>query len=145
MSFLVPKWQVRDHLHIRGEYFCIDFHMSEKIGSSPHTWRIPESLNVNTDWYRIISTYVENTLLISRIMRKAFNHLHIRGEYVDIVTNAIIGQGSSPHTWRILIAMPPLGHIRRIISIYVENTTRWEQIYYGTGDHLHIRGEYILV
>ena len=30
-----------DHLHIRGEYYIYSDTDSIKMGSSPHTWRIP--------------------------------------------------------------------------------------------------------
>ena len=112
----------KDHLHIRGEYLTWSRRWCVVLGSSPHTWRIQgrsSSLNV---FYRIISTYVENTT----------------GKSVSQYTPL----GSSPHTWRIPLTLV-LVHIRlRIISTYVENTEKVRCLRTKIQDHLHIRGEY---
>ena len=71
-------------------------------GSSPHTWRIPVRLPENGDRVRIISTYVENTLLFSMFSPLNKDHLHIRGEYLQEENEKLREEGSSPHTWRIL-------------------------------------------
>ena len=114
----------KDHLHIRGEYLTWSRRWCVVLGSSPHTWRIQgrsSSLNV---FYRIISTYVENTT----------------GKSVSQYTPL----GSSPHTWRIPLTLV-LVHIRlRIISTYVENTEKVRCLRTKIQDHLHIRGEYEL-
>ena len=50
-----------DHLHIRGEYIDLVDTRQMYVGSSPHTWRIPEQKTAARNQVRIISTYVENT------------------------------------------------------------------------------------
>ena len=53
--------------------------------------------------------------------------------------------GSPPHTWRILRQQPLLFLAIRITSTYVENTAFHLFILWENKDHLHIRGEYILI
>ena len=55
------SWVVKDHLHIRGEYSIARWTTFCGSGSSPHTWRIRTRFTRNSDVFRIISTYVENT------------------------------------------------------------------------------------
>ena len=50
--------------------------------------------------------------------------------------------GSSPHTWRIPIQIITDDDKPRIISTYVENTTKKRRDTKNNQDHLHIRGEY---
>ena len=52
----------RDHLHTRGEYFTNLILIGQRIGSPPHTWRIPRILRPNINFHRITSTHVENTV-----------------------------------------------------------------------------------
>ena len=52
---------IGDHLHIRGEYYSISIVQLVSIGSSPHTWRILNKKHFLPIFFRIISTYVENT------------------------------------------------------------------------------------
>ena len=112
-------------------------------GSSPHTWRIPVRLPENGDRVRIISTYVENTLLFSMFSPLNKDHLHIRGEYLQEENEKLREEGSSPHTWRIHKEAIQLISIARIISTYVENTFTLGDKNEKCRDHLHIRGEYL--
>ena len=72
----------------------------------------------------------------------AEDHLHIRGEYIDLVDTRQMYVGSSPHTWRIRDAVWEENWIGRIISTYVENTRKSSHYGREVEDHLHIRGEY---
>ena len=116
------KLILQDHLHIRGEYMSkwINFKINE--GSSPHTWRILINICTQFGNLRIISTYVENTHDRPYTLDRVWDHLHIRGEYQLLLHYLLDRQGSSPHTWRILlITTLPAGSVG-IISTYVENT-----------------------
>ena len=112
------------------------------LGSSPHTWRIQHA--VNGDWgpARIISTYVENTYRVPPKLASRQDHLHIRGEYQCKSHYFHCLQGSSPHTWRILAQKQNKTQSERIISTYVENTSKHPLLESRNWDHLHIRGEY---
>ena len=100
LRHLVKKKQ-KDHLHIRGEYFLIISVFITPLGSSPHTWRIHFHYFYFGIIVGIISTYVENTLLMCHHQGSSQDHLHIRGEYVSVILVTSILEGSSPHTWRI--------------------------------------------
>ncbi len=76
-------------------------------------------------FFRIISTYVENTLF----------DLHLQ----------LLVSGSSPHTWRIHFVTRHKHGSSRIISTYVENTHQLRNLPNQDQDHLHIRGEYIYI
>ena len=52
----------KDHLHTRGEYQKLLKTYQLKIGSPPHTWRIPEIAKDVPAEDRITSTHVENTI-----------------------------------------------------------------------------------
>ena len=55
----------------------------------------------DSDILGITSTYVENTADARKNFHPFEDHLHIRGEYVKLVTFFLVGGGSPPHTWRI--------------------------------------------
>ena len=57
------KTPERDHLHLRGEYAKNGLPKYRGTGSSPLTWRIPFCIIKFWSRERIISTYVENTLV----------------------------------------------------------------------------------
>ena len=152
-----------DHLHIRGEYKVTCLLALAISGSSPHTWRIRAGSRMLTKVDRIISTYVENTLLNlvipiqgvgssphtwrihHRFPTNFFSH-RIISTYVENTQSLLMVQrqrpGSSPHTWRILDALGPFMAMSRIISTYVENTAPFSAALALLEDHLHIRGEY---
>ena len=58
---IAPKYDGKDHLHLRGEYFKGALKMKKIIGSSPLTWRILLNEKFGHLEAGIISTYVENT------------------------------------------------------------------------------------
>ena len=58
-----------DHLHIRGEYMLQAQTTAAGWGSPPHTWRIHRLNTLCNSLVRITSTYVENTRLISKVLR----------------------------------------------------------------------------
>ena len=93
---------------------------------------------------RITSTYVENTKRAEPVKIATRDHLHIRGEYLLAVNCCGACQGSPPHTWRILRSTFKLKRRQRITSTYVENTYAIYSKNAKGGDHLHIRGEYIM-
>src|SRR5699024_10456204 len=136
------KYQHQDHLHIRGEY---DYEMLisiAKLGSPPHTWRIPNMLYNFSRHFRITSTDVENTQEIWSIAIRFKDHLNIRGEYQIRFITFLSISGSPPHTWRILKRSGALPLDLRITSTYVENTYRCVLDQPNQRDHLHIRGEF---
>ena len=59
---VIYKRKLQDHLHIRGEYGQLEYTRQMYVGSSPHTWRIQSHGFTLTIVFRIISTYVENTI-----------------------------------------------------------------------------------
>ena len=61
-SFNVLKFELQDHLHIRGEYSEKDRKDFIESGSPPHTWRIHHCHLKRGQLVRITSTCVENTL-----------------------------------------------------------------------------------
>ena len=112
------------------------------LGSSPHTWRSLERTLTNCLQFRIISTYVEITCNVKLHHLSFEDHLHIRGDHApDMIKNAR-EVGSSPHTWRSLLALQILTGARRIISTYVEITYLREHKSRAFQDHLHIRGDH---
>ena len=115
---------------------------SSNAGSSPHTWRILIKPAVLQEVLRIISTYVENTIIQHSCRSFSEDHLHIRGEYSLKGETSRLYKGSSPHTWRIQIILVGVHLATRIISTYVENTFYHSKQLPSYWDHLHIRGEY---
>ena len=93
---------IRDHLHMCGEYHTRLKSPSRIVGSPPHVWRIPSVISIETVNIRITSTCVENTIPLHNGMLRE--------------------RGSPPHVWRIQNS-----HVRRpevigITSTCVENT-----------------------
>ena len=73
------------------------------------------------------------------------DHLHIRGEYLQGSQAKQSDPGSPPHTWRILTISEDGSSATRITSTYVENTVCRTHHVNSERDHLHIRGEYLLI
>ena len=111
-----------DHLHIRGEYRLVILPIILHQGSPPHTWRIHCKRELVRRDKRITSTYVENTKRQSCCLALRQDHLHIRGEYLELQSKMINNLGSPPHTWRIPVAELKALLTCRITSTYVENT-----------------------
>ena len=111
-----------DHLHIRGENKILDMCCGSKMGSPPHTWRKPNSTGAFHCSLRITSTYVEKTRTKERYKVIYEDHLHIRGENLEIYIEPTQCMGSPPHTWR----KPSLPEHSKtnlgITSTYVEKT-----------------------
>ena len=133
---------LRDHLHIRGEYYRLADERAGFMGSPPHTWRILLANKFSANLYRITSTYVENTMYAADATGTSGDHLHIRGEYLTMRLRYASSRGSPPHTWRILMAKSSANLSPGITSTYVENTMIQKPQSGERGDHLHIRGEY---
>ena len=85
---------------------------------------------------------MENTLFDSEALGVAWDHLHIRGEYLTYFVSKMSLAGSPPHTWRILFPCAVKVYLNGITSTYVENTIWWWCLCCFWEDHLHIRGEY---
>ena len=105
-----------------GEYSIPIFLIHCTKGSPPHTWRILILKLWVVGQFRITSTYVENTPESLTLNTSPQDHLHIRGEYHDLVK--LVRDDN------------------RITSTYVENTQILGHLCKMSWDHLHIRGEY---
>ena len=132
----------KDHLHLRGEYCARPVLRIWERGSPPLTWRIRKKDAEQQADFRITSTYVENTVFTLIFYFCAWDHLHIRGEYLLVAVIRFTSTGSSPHTWRILSYGLTIFNAIRITSTYVENTLGCFNFHRFDKDHLHIRGEY---
>ena len=115
------------------------------LGSPPHTWRILHLTWIKHKRNGITSTYVENTQSVSPTCNFNEDHLHIRGEYVASSHLLRCPGGSPPHTWRIHYISYRHSIHTRITSTYVENTLGHLLMPRQVQDHLHIRGEYLLM
>ena len=85
---LLLIWSIKDHLHLRGEYshyLSLSFSIPR---SSPLTWRIQGFKHCYPLFFRIISTYVENTKYVLKKHITARDHLHLRGEYYNLSLQA---------------------------------------------------------
>ena len=128
----------QDHLHIRGEYRLRSYLIAQLQGSPPHTWRIPYPLRTESYKTGITSTYVENTINPAKPSADRQDHLHIRGEYLSLITRLLHKVGSPPHTWRIQSQVLQSYPVLRITSTYVENTIpeiQYRQRLYGSPPH----------
>ena len=74
----------QDHLHIRGEHQSYFPEDRIVLGSSPHTWRTPAICVIARASGGIISTYVENTSKTFAGYTSLEDHLHIRGEHLQV-------------------------------------------------------------
>ena len=88
---------------------------------------------------------MENTSLNVLCKLEIWDHLHIRGEYSSSALSCFSLIGSPPHTWRIQVDVVRLNLMNRITSTYVENTNTTSIQPIGNQDHLHIRGEYLML
>ena len=93
-----------------------------QLGSSPHTWRTQLLVGGGAVEFRIISTYVDNTVCILSAQQGIWDHLHIRGEHAIEKWREFFVVGSSPHTWRTQNREIAFQTVDGIISTYVENT-----------------------
>ena len=112
----------QDHLHTRGEYKPAVKNCLIHLGSPPHTWRIPIITCDNWKSWRITSTHVENTDMVSQWTGLLMDHLHTRGEYNKPGYLHQPSCGSPPHTWRILEETEAGLNLTGITSTHVENT-----------------------
>ena len=115
------------------------------MGSPPHTWRKQASQARQLLAIGITSTYVEKTLSIGKMMYEEQDHLHIRGENYEFDSSSLSLAGSPPHTWRKLAYFWANSSMLRITSTYVEKTACISLYASHSRDHLHIRGENVIV
>ena len=73
------------------------------------------------------------------------DHLHIRGENYEFDSSSLSLAGSPPHTWRKLAYFWANSSMLRITSTYVEKTACISLYASHSRDHLHIRGENVIV
>ena len=101
-TFSRPKHtdKFQDHLHIRGENAILGQMLFGVSGSPPHTWRKPSVFATDKRNPRITSTYVEKTFMVSLVLVRQQDHLHIRGENYKLLQRHQLLLGSPPHTWR---------------------------------------------
>ena len=130
---------------MRGEYQILKTLKAEYLGSPPHAWRIPKVLRYGRPSLGITSTCVENTEVSLVKANKLQDHLHMRGEYISLITLKKVNLGSPPHAWRILNVPTQGGYYKGITSTCVENTLPSDIPTYPGRDHLHMRGEYFLL
>ena len=123
-SNCIKRPLVQDHLHMCGEYKCSLILPQYQQGSPPHVWRIPQFNHGGKYIGRITSTCVENTADSFSICSQRRDHLHMCGEYFELVSLTNHQAGSPPHVWRILINSHSLILLIRITSTCVENTQR---------------------
>ena len=88
---------------------------------------------------------MENTVAGTKKEVVEKDHLHIRGEHTRIDRGNNKKLGSPPHTWRTIISYLFSLQVYRITSTYVENTHCSLNIVPCGWDHLHIRGEHLVV
>ena len=69
------------HPHIRGAYFFGTFRNRSHVGSSPHTWGIPNFPRNDVSALRFIPTYVGHTETLLEEVDMYAVHPHIRGAY----------------------------------------------------------------
>ena len=112
----------QDHLHMCGEYMLLRTCRRKKLGSPPHSWRIPTVAVENNSSGGITSTLVENTSQYQEQFLQNQDHLHTRGEYFTIDVVRPTNVGSPPHSWRILDLKVASHACTGITSTLVENT-----------------------
>ena len=148
---LVTAFTSAVHPHIRWAYKEGRTISETVVGSSPHTWGIPDIQPKQRSNVRFIPTYVGHTCAGSASTLRAAVHPHIRGAYAVAhqhyklaavhphIRGAYVNQhlaacgqnGSSPHTWGIRGRIPHSGASGRFIPTYVGHTAfraggRWE-------------------
>ena len=84
-----------------GEYLKKQLEYLPLWGSPPHVWRILEIQIENTGSLGITSTCVENTKFALQLKITPRDHLHMCGEYTNLVRSMLSSWGSPPHVWRI--------------------------------------------
>ena len=90
MQAVVYTYSIEDHLHIRGEHCHTTACNTSLVGSPPHTWRTLKLANLIKSGLGITSTYVENTLGANMKKNYDQDHLHIRGEHILQLAEAIL-------------------------------------------------------
>ncbi len=76
-----PGQTVRDHPHLRGEYWSSDCARAFVQGSSPPARGIPLMVGWLKVVFRIIPTCAGNTLCLTHTTKLLEDHPHLRGEY----------------------------------------------------------------
>ena len=110
------------HPHTSGEYHDLNDSLSRHRGSSPHKWGIRPYAGKEFLTLRFIPTQVGNTTLMVRGTTALPVHPHTSGEYCYLSRHCVVGRGSSPHKWGILIKVGQVGFLGRFIPTQVGNT-----------------------
>ena len=112
------------------------------IGSSPHTWGIPQGKRFRKLWPRFIPTYVGHTLAIHSDAIQSPVHPHLRGAYYPSEPQRDKRLGSSPPTWGIPVPPARTSSTYRFIPTYVGHTCGRSGRFPPRPVHPHIRGAY---
>ena len=89
------------HPHVRGEYRQMPTLWSNKYGSSPRAWGIPQGVRAAGQGGRFIPTCVGNTESERIPLGITTVHPHVRGEYCTGRGRLLLIFGSSPRAWGI--------------------------------------------
>ena len=142
IMYLEHTVHITVHPHIRGAYQPHAVRHRELRGSSPHTWGIPRAATVGRFQGRFIPTYVGHTASSLPILVHLPVHPHIRGAYKCRVDDYTSSDGSSPHTWGILLLFCAVAAPMRFIPTYVGHTIVGPSLISCSSVHPHIRGAY---
>ena len=88
---------------------------------------------------------MEKTNGVKKSNKTEQDHLHIRGENKNLQVKKSSVSGSPPHTWRKRVPTDLSIVSLRITSTYVEKTPDAGIQFNGFEDHLHIRGENLIL
>ena len=91
---------------------------------------------------RTTSAYAENTCLDSLAHRRGRNYLRVRGEYLGVAVEGLIGPELPPRTRRIRRLQGSTPEELGTTSAYAENTPVPEWFGGLTKNYLRVRGEY---
>ena len=88
------------------------------------------------------SAYAENTCLDSLAHRRGRNYLRVRGEYLGVAVEGLIGPELPPRTRRIRRLQGSTPEELGTTSAYAENTMIRFSMLTDLGNYLRVRGEY---
>ncbi|EFK31507.1 hypothetical protein HMPREF9264_0722 [Lactobacillus delbrueckii subsp. bulgaricus PB2003/044-T3-4] len=111
-------------------------------GSPPLAWGIPSSTASNWPALRITPTCVGNTRWCTIPGSSAWDHPHLRGEYIVMLVLSAWPTGSPPLAWGIHDYRDDGGNKMRITPTCVGNTHPVPLFIQFHEDHPHLRGEY---
>ena len=118
-SFAAATW---NYLRVRGEYYG-NIQTPRLIRELPPRTRRIQRIHVDRTFpLGTTSAYAENTCLDSLAHRRGRNYLRVRGEYLGVAVEGLIGPELPPRTRRIRPSLNGLVASLRTTSAYAENT-----------------------